>query len=161
MGGRAARTRLVAILPSVILVAAVVAALIGPQAAIRLPSARADNLRAVAATLSANERPGDAILYLTWDTALAGVAYPGPFTRLRDIGLGVSPIRSATLRGLPAPPAVVAARLHSVTRVWTVQWTPVLFSAGGASPGLLSTSGLRLTRRWHISSVVLSLYTRP
>jgi mannosyltransferase len=53
-----------------LLAAAIIAALVGPQRAIRLPSARADNLRAVAAVLGAHERPGDAILYLPWDTAV-------------------------------------------------------------------------------------------
>ncbi|HET9894725.1 MAG TPA: glycosyltransferase family 39 protein [Streptosporangiaceae bacterium] len=156
----ARRVRLLAAIPSVVLAVAVTSAVVGPQSAIRLPSARADNLRAVAAVLAGHERPGDAILYLPWDTALAGMAYPKPYASLRNIGLGQSPVASDTLRGLPASPRVVAGRLRGVARVWTVQWTPVLPSAAPASTGGLGAAGLRLVRRWHIQSVVLSLYAK-
>src|SRR6185437_6874545 len=94
-GVAAGRIRLLALLPSALLAVAVIAALIGPQRAIRLPSARADNLRAVAAVLTANERPGDAILYLPWDTAVISKAYPAPYAKLRDVGLSQTPIASA------------------------------------------------------------------
>jgi|HubBroStandDraft_1064217.scaffolds.fasta_scaffold11957_2 mannosyltransferase len=160
-GLRARRLGVVAVLPSLLIAAMTAVTLIGPQRAIRLPSARADNLRAVAAVLQAHERPGDAILYLPWDTALVGMAYPAPFDRLRNIGLGVSPIASATLRGLPAKPSTVAARLRTARRVWTVQWTPSQPSVGPAgqgTTGLLTASGFRLVRRWRIVSVFLSLY---
>ena len=105
-------------------------------------------------------RPGDAILYLPWDTALAGMAYPKPFANLRNIGLGESPVASDTLRGLPASSEVVASRLHGVARIWTVQWTPVLPSAAPVSLSMLAADGLRLIRRWHIQSVTLSLYAK-
>lgn len=156
----AARTRLLAVIPSALLAVATIAALVGPQAAIRLPSARADNLRAVAAVLTSHERPGDAILYLPWDTAVIGRAYPAPYANLRDVGLGQTPIASATLRGLPAAPSVVATRLRGVSRAWTVQWFPALPSAGPVRTGLVTASGLRLIHRWRIASVVLSLYAR-
>lgn len=149
-----------AVLPSVLLAAVVAGALIGPQRAIRAPTARADDLRAVAAVLSAHERAGDAILYLPWDTAVVAMAYPAPFGRLRDVGLGESPVASATLRGLPAAPGLVAARLRTVSRVWAVQWTQALPSAGPVRTGLLTASGLRLVRRWRVSSVLLTLYVR-
>jgi mannosyltransferase len=58
------REPILALVPSAVLAVVVLAALIGPQRAIRQPSARADNLRAVTATIAASERPGDAILYL-------------------------------------------------------------------------------------------------
>ncbi len=154
------RSRLLAVIPSAALAVAVLAALAGPQRAIRLPSARTDNLRALAAVVAAHERPGDAILYLPWDAALAGMAYPRPYASLRDIGLGESPVASDTLRGLPASQDVVAGRLRGVSRVWTVQWTPALPSAAPASTSSLTADGLRLVRRWRIQSVVLSLYAR-
>lgn len=151
-------------IPAVILPAAVAAAiivaLVGPQRAIRLPTARADNLRAVAAVLSSHERPGDAILYLPWDTAVISRAYPTPYAKLRDIGLGRTPIASATLRGLPAAPSVVAARLRRVSRAWTVQWIQALPSLGPVRTGLVTGHGPRLIQRWRISSVLLSLYAR-
>jgi len=156
----AGRTRLLAVLPSALLAAAIAGGLVGPQLAIRLPSARADNLRAVAAVLSAHERAADAILYLPWDTAVSSRAYPVPYAKLRDVGLGQTPIASATLRGLPAAPSVIAARLRGLSRAWTVQWIPAVPSAGPVRTDLVTGSGLRLIRRWHIASVLLSLYAR-
>jgi mannosyltransferase len=159
-GTEALKARALAVVPSVLLAAAVVAALIGPQRAIRLPTARADNLRAVAAVLSANERPGDAVLYLPWDTALVGMAYPAAFDHLDNVGLGESPVASATLRGLPAASRVVVTRLRGIRRVWTVQWAQPLPSAGPVRTGLVTASGMRQVRRWRISSVLLVLYAR-
>ena len=161
LAGQAVRHRVLAVLPSVLLAAAIVGVLVGPQHTIRQPTARADDLRAVAAVLSAHERGGDAILYLPWDTAVVGMAYPAPFERLRNVGLGESPVASATLRGLPAAPGVVATRLRAVSRVWAVQWAQPLPSAGPVRTGLLTASGLRLVRRWRVASVLLSLYARP
>jgi len=153
------RERLLAVVPSAVLAIVIVAALTGPQRAIRQPSARADNLRAVTAVVAANERAGDAVLYLPWDTALVGMAYPVPFAKLRNIGLGSAPIASATLRGLPASPNVVTARLRAVPRVWTVQWNPPTPSSGQLTKNL-AASGLHLVRRWQVQSVLLSLYAR-
>ena len=148
-----------AAVPAALLVVAMLAALAGPQRAIRQPGARADNLRAVAAVVSRNERPGDAIVYLPQDTELVGVAYPAPFRRLRDIGLGRSPDASGTLRGLPAEPGVVAARLRSVPRVWTVVWAHALGQATAVPVRLARLlSSLRLIRTWRVQSVVLRLY---
>jgi mannosyltransferase len=152
------RAGVLTLLPSALLILAIVAVLAGPQRAIRLPGSRPDNLRVVATTLSRQERPGDAILYLPWDTALVGMAYPAPFDRLRDVGQGSSPIASQTLRGLPASPTVVAARLRGVSRVWVVRWSAAQPAVGPADTGLLTANGFRQARRWSIGSVILSLY---
>ena len=159
--GEAAKRRgIPAVLLPAVAVAAIIVALAWPQRAIRQPTARADNLRAVAAVLSSNERPGDAILYLPWDTAVISRAYPAPYAKLRDIGLGQTPIASATLRGLPAAPSLVAARLRGVSRTWTVRWFPAPPSAGPVRTGMITAGGLRLIRSWRIASVLLSLYAR-
>ena len=137
----------------------IVIALLGPQRAIRQVSARPDNLRMVAKVIAARERSGDAILYLPWDTELTGVAYPAAFRPLRDIGLAGGPVSSATLRGLPAPPRVVAARLRGVRRLWTVEWANPLSRSSAAPAGLTRLlAGLNLVGRWRIQSVVLSLF---
>lgn len=159
-GEAAARRGIPAVLLPAVVVAAIIVGLVGPQRAIRQPTARADNLRAVAAVLSSHERPGDAILYLPWDTAVISNAYPAPYAKLRDVGLGRTPIASATLRGQPAAPGVVTARLRGVSRAWTVQWTTPLPSVGPVRTGLVTGSGLRLIRRWRVASVLLSLYAR-
>lgn len=157
------RVRLLSLLPSAVLALAITATLVSPQVAIRQPTSRADDLKQVAAVLAAHEHADDAILYLPWDTAIVGMAYPAPFERVRDIGLGVSPAASETLRGLPATSAVVASRLRSVRRVWTVQWTPSQPSVGPAGSGStseLTSHNFHLIRRWRIQSVFLSLYAR-
>jgi mannosyltransferase len=149
----------VAAVPSAVLALVIVAVLIGPQREIRQVSARPDNLRAVAAVLARHHRAGDAVLYLPRDTSLAGLAYPAAFRHLRDVGLGRSALASGTLRGTAAPPRLVASRLASVRRVWTVQWAHPL-SRSTAAPSQLTRllSGLHLVRQWRIQSVVLRLY---
>src|SRR5258708_11542806 len=117
--------------------------LMGPGRGIGWRTAGADTLRAVAAVLTGHERPGDAILYLPWDTAVIANAYPAPYVKLRDLGLGQTPIASATLRGLPAAPSLVAARLRGVRRAWTVQWIAPLPSAGPGKTRLVTASRLR------------------
>src|SRR5262245_1139006 len=154
---------LLAVVPSAVLAVGIAAALIGQQREIRQVTARADDLRAVASAVARHERPGDAILYLPRDAELVGVAYPAPFQRLRDIGQAEPPVASATLRGLPAQPRVVAARLSTVRRVWVVQWAHPL-SRSSAAPARLSRllDGLHLVGRWRVQSVVLRLFAvRP
>jgi mannosyltransferase len=154
---------LLSVLPSAVLAIGIAAALIGPQGSIRQATSRPDDLRAVAAVVAANERPGDAIVYIPWDAELVGVAYPAPFRQLNDIEMGTAPIPSATLRGVPASPGVVAARIGRVSRVWTVAWAEPLPGEGPTSADQAMTralGALRLVHRWTIGSVVLSLYAR-
>ncbi|MGI9006135.1 MAG: glycosyltransferase family 39 protein [Streptosporangiaceae bacterium] len=156
---RAARWSFV---PSAVLAAVVLAAVAGPQAATRLNSSRADNLRAIASILAANERPGDAVLYLPRLTAVIGRAYPDPFDQLRDIGERTGPIPSGTLLGIPAPPGVVAARLHGVHRIWTVEWVHPLAPDSVPPPNLVRLlTPLRMAGSWLIQSVLLILYVAP
>ncbi|MGN6791139.1 MAG: glycosyltransferase family 39 protein [Streptosporangiaceae bacterium] len=162
LAGRGLRPRLsdvLAAVPSAVLALIIVGFLIGPQREIRQVSARPDNLKAVAAVVARHERPGDAVLYLPRDTDLVGVAYPAAFRHLRDIGLGRSALASGTLRGIAAPPQVVASRLGQVRRLWTVQWANPL-SRSTAAPSQLTRllSRLHLIGRWRIQSVVLRLY---
>jgi mannosyltransferase len=156
------RADALALAPAAVLAAIIVIAVIGPQREIRQVTARADDLRAVATVIAARERPGDAVLYLPRDTALVGVAYPAPFRRLRDIGLGESPLASATLRGTAAPQSVVAARLRDAQRVWTVQWVSPLSRSTTVPPGMARLlAPLRVIGHWRIQSVLLGLYARP
>jgi len=164
LAGRGLGTRLpdaLAAAPSAALAAVIVIAAIGPQREIRQVSARVDDLRAVASVIAARERPGDAVLYLPRDAELVGVAYPAPFRRLVDVGLGQTPIASATLRGTSAAPAVIAARLRDVRRLWTIRWASPL-SRSTAAPAYLARllAPLRSAGRWRIQSVLLRLYVR-
>jgi mannosyltransferase len=148
-----------AVVPSALLLAIMAAALVAPQQAARLTAARPDDLRKVAAIIGRHERPGDAVLYMPWETRTVSLAYPRPFRSLRDIGQLESPIVSATLAGTPASPALLGRRFASVPRLWTVCWRrkpprpSPLFREQQALLGRM-----HLSRRWRIKSVVLSLY---
>ncbi len=120
----------------------------------RLTSDRPDNLREVAAVVQAYGRPGDAVVYLPWDTRVVGFAYPAPFRRLDDIGLARSPEASDTLDGTEVRAGVLTGRIAAEPRVWTVRWTDTGTSAETAQV----LSGLRLLRSWRIGSVLLGLY---
>jgi mannosyltransferase len=152
-----------AAVPAALLVVIIGAVLVAPQQKVRTDAARKDNLRKVAAIVARYEQPGDAVLYQPWGARVAGLAYPQPFLRLRNIGMAQSPLASATLTGVPASPAELARRLHaagpSVRRIWLVRWrlpeppdTPLVQE----QRALLG--GLRLIRTWTVRSVQLSLY---
>jgi mannosyltransferase len=106
-----------------------------------------------------HERPGDAVLYLPWETKAVSLACPWSFAQLRDIGQLESPLASATLTGIPVSPALLARRLVSVRRLWTVRWRrrpPRPSALYREEQALLRR--MHLTRSWRIKSVVLSLY---
>jgi mannosyltransferase len=150
------------VVPSGALAALIVVMLIGPQATIRLPHSRADDLRSIARVLADHERPGDAILYLPRKTAVIGRAYPDPFRKVRDIDLLKGPIPSGTLLGVPAGPSVVAARLRGVQRVWTVEWVHPLAPDSVPPPDLVRLlAPMRVVGSWLIQSVLLVLYAEP
>jgi mannosyltransferase len=148
--------------PSAVLAAVMAVLLAGPQQAIRLTSARPDNLRAVSAVVSANERPGDAVIYIPSEARVVSMGYPAPFSRLRDIALARSPVASATLTGLQVPAAALPGRFAGVRRVWLVSWSdkPVASQASGATDRaeLALVARMRLIRHWTVGSVVLGLY---
>jgi mannosyltransferase len=156
----AARRRpVLAVLPSALLLAILVATLVGPQQAVRRTSARADDLRKVAAILARGERPGDAILYLPWNTRVVGLTYPGPFQRLDDLGQLESPGASATLEGIPVSAAILARRFGRVPRLWTVRWKQgSVLDSSLYREQLALLHRMRLIGRWRVRSVVLRLY---
>jgi mannosyltransferase len=152
-----------AAVPVALLIAVMAAVLIVPQQRARTDAGRKDDLRKVTAVVARNEERGDAVLYQPWGTRVAGLAYPGPFRRLADIGMLASPLASATLTGIPASPAVLARRFGDarprIRRVWLIRWrrplpppTPLVRE----QRALLR--GLHLIRRWTVRSVQLSLY---
>jgi mannosyltransferase len=152
-----------AALPAAALLAVMALVLIGPQQRARTTAARTDDLRRVAAIVTRNEVPGDAVLYLPWGTRVAGLAYPGPFLRLRSIGMQETPAASATLTGVHVSPARLARRFGQVRlagdRVWLIEWRqPVIGPSPLVREERALLRGLRLVRRWAVSSVMLSLY---
>jgi len=158
----ARRAQVLSFVPSAALAVLMVVLLIPPQAAIRLPSSRADDIRTIARVLATYERPGDAILYLPRKTAVIGRAYPAPFDKLRDIDLLVGPIPSGTLLGVPAGPGVVAARLRGVRRVWTLEWVHPLAPDSVAPLNLVRLlAPMHIVASWQIKSILLVLYAAP
>lgn len=155
----------------VVIVAVWAAGLIGPQQAVRLSSARPDDLRAVSGVVAANERPGDAVFFVPSETRVVSLGYPAPFRGLRDLALGESPVASGTLTGIPVPAEVLATRFSAwneagsarggARRVWVVRWRdppPGAPVTGLDREELALVGGMRLIRRWTVQSVMLSLY---
>ncbi len=153
------RAALLSVVPSAALAVLFACLVIGPQVAIRQPGSRADNLRLLASIVAAHEQSGDAILYLPRRTAVIGMAYAAPYSKLRDIGLQEAPIPSNTLRGIPAAPSVVASRLPGVRRVWTVEWLHPLAPDSEPPTGLIKLlAPMHMVGSWQIQSVLLCLY---
>ena len=158
----ARRALVLSALPSAAISVLIVVMVIGPQAAIRLPNSRADDLRTIAWIIATHERPGDAVLYLPRKTAVIGRAYPDPFNKLKDIDMLTGPIPSGTLLGVPAGPSVVAKRLKSVERVWTVEWVHPLAPDSFPPTDLVRLlAPMRMAGSWLVQSVLVVLYTAP
>ncbi|HEX2321254.1 MAG TPA: glycosyltransferase family 39 protein [Streptosporangiaceae bacterium] len=156
------RATVLSFVPSAAIAVLIVIMVLGPQAWIRRPDDRADDLRTIARVLATHERPGDAILYLPRKTAVIGTAYRDGFGKLRDIGLQTSPVVSGTLLGTAAVPRVVAARLRRVRRVWVVEWVHPLAPDSAPPPDLLRLlTPARMGGSWLIRSVLLVLYRMP
>jgi mannosyltransferase len=151
-------TAIVAGVLVLVVVAALAAVQAGPQHRARLTADRPDDLREVSQIVSANEKPGDGVIYLPWDSRVVGIAYPAPFARLSEIGQQQSPASSDTLRGTSVPLGVLVSRLSTVRRVWVVRWTVNLKSARVLAAEARLMPRLRLIRSWTVQSVVLSLY---
>jgi mannosyltransferase len=144
-----------------VIVALLALLLIAPQHAIRLTSARPDNLRGVSAVVAANERRGDAVFYLPSEARVVSMAYPAPFRKLRDLALRSSPVASGSLTGTQVRAPVLARRFAGVRRVWLVQWVGQLSARPATEVGreeLALASRMHLIHRWTVQSVVLSLY---
>jgi mannosyltransferase len=147
--------------PAAVILAVIAVLLIGPQHLAGPTAARPDDLRAAAAVVAANARPGDAVCYVPPRTRVVSFAYPTPFRRLRDLALAKSPAASATLVGTQVQPPTLRSRFAGVRRVWLVQWARQRSARPRQPTGraeLALIAGTHLVRRWHVRSMVLSLY---
>jgi mannosyltransferase len=147
--------------PSAVALAVLAILLIGPQQAISRPAGRPDNLRAAAAVVSAHEHRGDVIFYIPARTRVLSIAYPGPFLHLRDLALASSPAASDSLVGTQAGPSALRSRFTGVRRVWIVQWNSQRSKQPRTPTGqeeLKLVRGMHLVRRWHVSTIAISLY---
>ncbi len=123
----------------------------GVQASERGPAGHNDNIRRGDQIVAANMRPGDAVLYETYDNLWA--AYPYGLARLADIAQYQTPAQSGTLAGTVLPAAVVRQRISGTSRLWVVELRH------NSQVPLLQGLGLRLVGRWHTAGLWLFLYT--
>ena len=151
--------------PALVILAVFAGLVLAPQRSMRLPSARADNLRQVSAIVAANEHSGDAVLYLPVNKRGFSMGYPAPFRRLWDISLAKSPVAADNLLGTEVAVPVLRARAARVDRLWVVSGTSglhMLVHPSGteehADVALLRS--FHLIRRWRVAEAVLSLYAR-
>jgi mannosyltransferase len=151
-------------LPSAAVILGVLALLVTPDKMIRLNSARPDNLLAASTIVRHHEQPGDIILYIPATGRIVGMAYPGPFEKLRDIALAASPLASATISGTEVSPSVLQSRFVHVTRVWTVMGINVGGSTGAVTPTdeqkLDLIWGMKKIGQWWDGDTVLALYAK-
>jgi mannosyltransferase len=152
-----------ALAPPVLMIVLIGVLLLRPQWAVRRPNSRPDNLREVAAIITANERPGDAVLFIPPRLRATKYAYPAAWAPLRDIALARSPTATASLAGRQVSPAMLAQRFTGVDRVWLVTLRNLQRKAfhsrtGRAELGLVAT--MRLIGRWRVHATVLRLYSR-
>jgi len=156
------RALLLSAVPSAALAALIVVMVIGPQAALRLPNSRADDLRTISRIIASHQRPGDTVLYLPRKVAVISRAYPDPFDKLKDIDMLAGPVPSGTLLGTPAGPKVVAQRLKGVRRVWTVEWVhPLAADSVPPTDIVRLLAPMRMVGSWLVQSVLLVLYAAP
>jgi mannosyltransferase len=152
-------------LPAVLVLAGLAALLLAPQRAIRLTSARADDLRGLSAIVAANERPGDAVLYLPVNKRAFSMAYPAPFRRLWDVSLAKSPVAADNQLGTEVPLSTLRARFTRVGRIWVVAGSSGLRMlqhpvGAWARAEVALLKPFHLIRRWRAGSDLLSLYAR-
>ncbi len=152
-------------LPSLAVTAGLAVMLAGPQLAVRLSSARPDNLHEASAIVAAHERPGDAVLYMPSAYRVVAYGYPAPFGRLRDVALARTPYASSTLTGYELSPAALRSRFAHVSRVWIISGVrrgQIRILGGAANLEKMALiQGWPRIGAWRDKDVLLSLYAHP
>jgi mannosyltransferase len=90
-----------------------------------------NDLRADAAFLTREQRPGDGVIYVAPGQRYLSCAYPAPYRRLVDITVIRTPVEAADLTGTDMPNSALGPRLADVDRVWTVKY--FIWPGGGPS----------------------------
>jgi mannosyltransferase len=147
-----------ALLPARVGLAALTVTLTAALAAqpIVRPAVATDDMRAVSQLLSAEARPGDAVVFAALGPRLIKAAYPAGFAQLRDIGLDTSPAYRNTLYGKPVSQAVLRGRLAGVHRVWVIGYAtshPAGFFGAAAPPYPFCSAGT-----WRLPGSTVTLY---
>lgn len=108
--------------PHVIALIALLAATIPQQLAVRSPDLGANDFRAEAAYLAANEHAGDAVVFLIPGQRELAQSAPSVYARLYDVQLAHTPAQAASFSGTDLPTGQTLARLTAVNRVWAVTY---------------------------------------
>jgi mannosyltransferase len=124
------------------------------QVHIREPNSRPDDLRAVANTLAAQERPGDAVLYVPSRYRLFVAVYERPYRVLQDLTFAPGHYRPRS----PSQFRRIAARFQ---RIWIISSPPRLhWKTDTRCQALLHDRRFRETRIQTIGRVYLTLFSR-
>jgi mannosyltransferase len=124
----------------------------------RGPAGHGDEIRQLDQILSAQQRPGDVVLY-PGDGGLRAftAAYPHGLATLPDVALGRTPAQSRSIGGTNAPMARIRGRLTAARRVWV----PEIPSGPAAPVPALTGLPFRLVRTWALGgNIWLALYAR-
>lgn len=120
-----------------------------------------DSQSRLADVLSAQKRPGDAVVFTRAPWRGSAAAYPEAFAGLDDVGLDRSPVATGTFTGSRVPSAELVDRAGSVSRVWWWHETrnrPT--DADRADIAALTAAGWTLTQRHGDQGTSLDLLTR-
>jgi mannosyltransferase len=148
--------------PAILIIILAGTLLVRPQWAVRQPNSRPGNSQ-VAAIIAANERPGDAVLYIPSKLRATTYIDPAVWARLRDIALARSPAASASLAGTQVSPAVLTHRFSGVARVWLVTRRSVphkVLHRRITQAKLRLVGTMHLIGQWQVGPAVLRLYSR-
>ncbi|GII42399.1 glycosyltransferase family 39 protein [Planotetraspora phitsanulokensis] len=107
----------------------VACALLGVTAVLALPSqadvrritSRNDDPAGAARVIREDARPGDAVLFLPVGRRIVADAYPEDFVAVREVALTRTAAQTGALISQEIPAKRIAAALHDVSRVWTIQ----------------------------------------
>ncbi|WP_433541346.1 glycosyltransferase family 39 protein [Streptosporangium sandarakinum] len=110
LAATAGRWRFAVAVPAVLLVAATA---LPAHEALRTPDSRPDDLRSLAATLDAEVRPGDRVLFVPYRYRLFVAVYGGPYERLVDL-------TRAPGRYEPRTASEFTAAAAGASRIWLV-----------------------------------------
>ncbi len=127
---------------------------------VRTAGGHGDDIRRADWIVARNLRPGDALVYQTFNEPIQ-MAYPYGLQRLTNADLSESPSQSGTLGGTWAPLSVVQERLRRARRVWLVQLASGAHpTSPGPAPKVLGYQGFREARTWHTIGIWLTLFVR-
>jgi mannosyltransferase len=120
-------------------------------------------MRATAAYVEREKRPGDAVLFLPdgdYRYRVINQLYPAAFAGVRDVALARTAVESSTLVGVERSPDDLSAAMAGVQRVWVIggPGAVVTASAGDKRKAQLLARGYRLVSEQDERAFSVRLY---